>query len=176
MSICCTADPDTFKPAMGAIVHSLELELYSVRAGQKPVVGSELKNLVLSRTVALFSPVPRLEEPVVSAPPRTAAPATPDRVIALPQKPRSPVAEQSAPTNPPEARKPRIRWGLSDELVACIRCSGMSPNEVIATRRGRKLSDKLVACIQCSIAEAPATSPENYTTIHDSADAPPLAA
>jgi hypothetical protein len=30
----------------------------------------------------------------------------------------------------------------------------MSPNEVRATRIGRKLSDKLVACIQCSIISA----------------------
>ena len=71
-------------------------------------MGSELKRLVLERTVALFPPVLRLEEPVASFPPRTAAPATPDRVIALPQTPRSPVAEQSAPTYTPEARTPPV--------------------------------------------------------------------
>jgi hypothetical protein len=40
------------------------------------------------------------------------------------------------------------------KLVACIQCSGMSPNEVRATRIGRQLSDKLVACNQCFIFSA----------------------
>jgi hypothetical protein len=87
-------------------INSLELEVDSVRAGQNPEVGTELKKLVLARTAALYPSVPRLEEPVASAAPYITAPATPDRVIALPQKPRSPIAELSAPTNPPEARTP----------------------------------------------------------------------
>jgi hypothetical protein len=90
----------------------LELEVNSVRAGQNPEVGTGLKRLVLARTAARYPPLPRLEEPVASATPRTAAPATPDRVITLPQKPRSPVAEQSALTNPPEARTPPIEQKL----------------------------------------------------------------
>jgi hypothetical protein len=106
IAICCTVDPDTLKAAMDAIVHSLELEVDSVRAGLNPEVGTELKKLVLARTAALYPSVPRLEEPVASAAPCITAPATPDRVIALPQKPRSPVAELSAPTNPPETRTP----------------------------------------------------------------------
>jgi hypothetical protein len=45
LASCCTADPDTLKAALDAIVHSLELEVYYVRAGQNPEVGAELKAL-----------------------------------------------------------------------------------------------------------------------------------
>jgi hypothetical protein len=54
---------------MDAVVPSLELEVDAVRAGQNPGVGTELKKLVLARTAALYSSVPRLEEPVATAAP-----------------------------------------------------------------------------------------------------------
>jgi hypothetical protein len=57
---CCTEYPDMLKATMDAVVHSLELEVDSVQAGQIPEVGSELKNLVLARTAARFLPVPHL--------------------------------------------------------------------------------------------------------------------
>lgn len=192
MASCCTADPDTLKAAMDAVVHSLELEVDSVRAGEKPEVSSELKKLVLARTAALFPPVPRLEEPVAPAPPRTAAPATPDRVVALPQKPRSPVAKQSAPTYPPEARTPPVEKDdyalppLTPPIEAEILCTSTSaPPPDNASVGGDPLVMKKIGDNDAAVpgfgnsdapAEASATSPEKHTAIRDSADATPLAA
>jgi hypothetical protein len=192
MASCCTADPDTLKADMDAIVNSLELEVDSVRAGQYPEVGSELKKPVISCTEALYPPVPRLEEPVASAPPRTSAPATYDRVIALPQKPRSPVAEKPAPTNPPEARTPPLEQAdyplpslpLPIETGIFCTITSMPPPENASVGGGPLLMvqigdhDAAVSCF-CNIdipAEAPATCPEKHIAIEDSADAPPSAA
>jgi hypothetical protein len=135
--------------------------------------------------------VPRLEEPVPSASPRTAAPARPKRVLALPQKPRSPIAEQSAPTNPPEARIPPLQQAdytlppLTPPIEAGIFCTITStpPPDNASVGGGPLLMvqigdhDAAVSglCNSDAPAEAPATSPENHTAIEDSADAPPLA-
>jgi hypothetical protein len=121
-----------------------------------------------------------------------ASPATPDRVIALPQKPRSPVAEQSAPTNPPEAHTPPLEQAdyplppLTPPIEAGLFCTIKStPPPDNASVGGGPLvmvqigdHDAAVSglCNSDAPAEAPATSPENHIAIDYSADAPPLAA
>jgi hypothetical protein len=153
-------------------------------------VDSELEKVVLARTAARFTPVTRLEVPVASAPPRTASHATPDRVIALPQKRRSPITEQSAPTNPPEARTPPVEQAdyplppLTPPIEAGLFCTITStpPPDNASVGGGPLLMvqigdhDAAVSglCNSDAPAEAPATSPEKHTNIHDSGDAPPL--
>jgi hypothetical protein len=112
-------------------------------------------------------------------------------VIALPQKPRSPVAEQSAPTNPPEARLPPAEQAdyplppLTPPIEAGIFCTitSMPPPDNASVGGGPlvmvQIGDHDAAvsglCDSDAPVEAPATNPENHTDIEDYADAPTLA-